>query len=109
MPIMSFLFCIPNYLRERPQDDKLRKTYLSPLMTSYFTLKILQSLDMLAYSHEDRGIVEGRENLLDERCEVQSAKISPLGMLGWLTGQRNWQLDGEKLLISVKFDHECIQ
>ena len=63
----------------------------------------------LANEHDDTEDVVGGEHKLEESPEVQSADISPSGVLGWLTGQRRQPLDGEKLLISVKFDHECMQ
>jgi len=63
----------------------------------------------LVYDHDHTEDVAGGEYKPDKGSEVQFADISPSGLLGWLTGKRHCPLDGEKLLISVKFDHECLQ
>ena len=65
----------------------------------------------LAYDHEDTEDVAGGDHKPEEGSQVQfqSADISPSGPLGWWTGQRHRPINGDKLLISVKFDHECLQ
>ena len=65
----------------------------------------------LAYDHEDTEDRDGGELKPEGPSQVQfqSADISPSGLLGWLTGQRHRPLNRDKLLISVKFDHECVQ
>ena len=34
--------------------------------------------------------------------------LTPAGVLGWLTGQKHVPLNGEKLDITVNFDHDCL-
>ena len=63
----------------------------------------------LAYGHDDTEDQQGGGSKTEGVSKVQCADISPSGLLGWLTGQKHRPIDGDKLLISVKFDHECVQ
>ena len=64
----------------------------------------------LPYDHEDTEDVAGGEHKPEgSQVQFQSADISPAGILGWLTGQRHRPINGDKLLIVVKFDHKCLQ
>lgn len=38
----------------------------------------------------------------------ESADLSSAGVMKWLTGQRHRQLNGQKIKIEAKFDHECL-
>lgn len=38
----------------------------------------------------------------------ESVDLSSAGVMKWLTGQKHRQLNGEKIKIQVKFDHECL-
>ena len=60
--------------------------------------------EQLAYneSNEDEDIEEGNR-------QVSLAKLTPSGILGWLTGQRHKNLDGEEMIIVLQFDHGCIK
>ena len=40
--------------------------------------------------------------------ESQSQWITSATILGWFTGQKHWLLNGEKIQITVKFDHDCV-
>lgn len=63
----------------------------------------------LAYDHGYAEDQEGGENNPEEVTKVQCADITPSGLLGWLTGQKHRPVDGDKLLVSIQFDHECLQ
>ena len=40
--------------------------------------------------------------------KYDSADLSSAGVMKWLTGQKHRQLNGEKIKIQAKFDHECL-
>ena len=40
--------------------------------------------------------------------KFETADLTSAGILGWLTGQKHRQLNGEDIKITVKFDHECL-
>lgn len=58
------------------------------------------------YNENDPEILESVTEPLNEKFET--ADLTSAGILGWLTGQKHRQLNGDKLKISAKFDHECL-
>ena len=38
----------------------------------------------------------------------ETPELTPSGIMGWLTGQKNRPLNGERLVIRAKFDHDCM-
>ena len=39
--------------------------------------------------------------------EFETPELTPQGVMGWLTGQKHRPLNGEELVITAKFDHDC--
>ena len=48
---------------------------------------------------------KGQQNLES----FERAKMNIPGVMGWLTGAQHKPINGEKLKITVSFDHECMQ
>lgn len=80
---------------------------------------IFDNLQDFVMSTEDESITGSAEEVAwndkddadfdnDECPHVQSPDLTPGGILGWLTGQKHQPLDGQRLSVSVKFDHECL-
>ncbi|XP_078354414.1 uncharacterized protein LOC144639023 [Oculina patagonica] len=40
--------------------------------------------------------------------KFDTAELTSAGVMGWLTGQKHRQLNGQKVEIIAKFDHECL-
>ena len=118
------LFVLPN------GDDHIDAMYLASVLTPIFSSQdsekvrkeeiILDNLqdcilnfednpisgysEALAYKDEDHSATsdEGEE-------EFHNAKLTPAGVLGWLTGQQHKPLNGETLHVTVRFDHDCME
>ena len=58
------------------------------------------------YNENDLDIPEAVAEPLIEKFET--ADLTSAGILGWLTGQKHRQLNGENIKIIAKFDHECL-
>ena len=39
----------------------------------------------------------------------QMADLTPAGVLGWMTGQQHKPINGDKLEVTVLFDHHCLE
>ena len=39
--------------------------------------------------------------------EFETPELTSQGVMGWLTGQKHKPLNGEELVITAKFDHDC--
>ena len=57
------------------------------------------------YIENDLDIPEAVAEPLIETFET--ADLTSAGVLGWLTGHKHRQLNGEHIKIIAKFDHEC--
>ena len=57
------------------------------------------------YNENDLDIPEAVAEPLIEKFET--ADLTSAGVLGWFTGQKHRQLNGENIKIIAKFDHKC--
>ena len=57
------------------------------------------------YIENDLDIPEAVAEPLIKKFET--ADLTSAGVLGWLTGHKHRQLNGEHIKIIAKFDHEC--
>lgn len=39
--------------------------------------------------------------------KFETPELKPSGIMGWLTGQKHRPLNGEELVITASFDHDC--
>ena len=62
----------------------------------------------LAYLHGNGGVEGSIEFEHDIVASETTPDLSPSGTFKWLTGQGNISLNGEKVEITVDFDHECL-
>lgn len=76
----------------------------------------MDSFQDLLFSLEDGNNIPSYEEAIvcDESTEssadhYQVADTSVPGVLGWLTGQKHRPINGEKLVITVNFNHDCLQ
>ena len=58
------------------------------------------------YSDNDIEIPESVAESVNEMFQI--ADLTSASILGWFTGQKHKQLNGEKIQITVKFDHDCV-
>lgn len=54
-------------------------------------------------SCEDKG-----KEAAGSKEELLLPDLTLAGVLGWLTGQKHKPISGEKISITVKFDHDCL-
>ena len=47
------------------------------------------------------------ENESDQHPPQPTPELKPSGIMGWLTGQKHRPLNGEELVITASFDHDC--
>ena len=58
--------------------------------------------------NEDQGV--GSVNLESAVGEqFSTADLTPVGVMGWLTGQKHKPLNRETLAIAVRFNHDCVE
>eukprot|EP00794_Sanderia_malayensis_P016405 gene16405-18042_t len=109
--------------------DKVDSMYLASVLSPVFSSQdpaklhkeeiVLDNLQDCIFNFED-NLVSGYSEPLaykDEDPDAQTeseekfhnAKLTPAGVLGWLTGQQQKPLNGESLQITVRFDHDCME
>ena len=59
----------------------------------------------VAWNYEDSQLEDKAES--SEAEKFHSPDLTASGVMGWLTGQRHREMNGQKVKITVKFDHEC--
>jgi len=59
----------------------------------------------MAWNYEDSHLQDKVEFSAEE--QFHSPDLTASGVMGWLTGQRHREMNGQKIKITVKFDHEC--
>ena len=62
----------------------------------------------LAYFHGNEGIEWSIEFEKNTVASETTPDLPPFSIPKWLTGQRHKSLNGEKVEITVDFDHECL-
>ena len=63
----------------------------------------------IAWNYTDDHLDNILKEVTEESVEkFDTAELTSAGVMGWLTGQRHRQLNGEKIEIIAKFDHECL-
>ena len=118
------------FVLQNDNDDNVDAMYLASIFTPVFSTNdseklckeeaILDNLQDCILKFEDNAISGYSEALAykeeddittsGERGEkFHDAKLTPAGVLGWLTGQQHKPLNGESLDITVKFDHDCME
>lgn len=124
--------CLPLFVREQVQN--VDATYLfsvinpeySPVGSSRRELEetlmddfqdFLMALDEGTITGYDSQVAwnynENPDDIPEADAEpfvdkFQTVELTSAGVMGWLTGQKHRQLNGEKLEILAKFDHECL-
>eukprot|EP00794_Sanderia_malayensis_P012930 gene12930-14262_t len=109
--------------------DKVDSMYLASVLSPVFSSQdpdklhkeeiVLDNLQDCIFNFED-NLVSGYSEPLaykdeDPHAQTESeekfhnAKLTPAGVLGWLTGQQHKPLNGESLQITVRFDHDCME
>ena len=62
----------------------------------------------VAWNYEDSQLLDKAESSEESPEEkFYSPDLTASGVMGWLTGQRHREMNGEKVKITVMFDHEC--
>ena len=93
---------------KRRKDEGLIIDYFQDMLISLEDGKVSGQPEPLAYLHGDKGI-EGSVEFEDDTVASETTPdLSPVGIFKWLTGQRHKSLNGEKVEITVDFDHECL-
>ena len=59
----------------------------------------------MAWNYEESHLQDKVEFAAEE--QFHSPDLTASGVMGWLTGQRHREMNGQKVKITVKFDHEC--
>ena len=98
------------YSEEGSSRHPVEETLLDNFQDLLMTLedeRVTGYEEVLAWDEGEDSAGNLEENT-DERDEYQISDLTPAGVLGWLTGQRHVPVNGEKLKITVNFDHECM-
>ena len=63
----------------------------------------------IAWNYEDSQLPDKAESSEEspENEKFYSPDLTASGVMGWLTGQRHRAMNGQKVKITVMFDHEC--
>ena len=93
---------------KRRKDEELIIDYFQDMLINLEDGKVSGQSEPLAYLHGDKGIEGSIEFEDDTVASETTPDLSPAGMFKWLTGQRHKSLNGEKVEITVDFDHECL-
>ena len=88
----------------RHAEETVFDNFQDFVMTTEDT-KITGFAEEVAWNDRDDG--EAKET--EKSAETQAPDLSPAGILGSLTGQKHRSVDGQKLSILVKFDHDCLK
>lgn len=76
------------------------------VLNSFEDESIIGCTESIAWN--EGGTQECGDILLSDSDKFKQAKLTPAGVLGWLTGQRHAPIDGSSLAITVHFDHDCM-
>ena len=102
-------------------DETVDANYDVPLLNPSFAEKgsnhrhaeetVFDSFQDFVMATEDTKITDyAKETKETEKsAETQAPDFSPAGIWGWQTGQKHRPLDGQKLRILVKSDHDCLK
>ena len=93
---------------KRRKDEELIIDYFQDMLFSLEDGKVSGQSEPLAYLHGNEGIEGSIESEDDKVAFETTPDLSPCGIFKWLTGQRHKSLNGEKVEITVDFDHECL-
>ena len=78
-------------------------------MTGYTEMRAWSSHDHLEDEepHQEDPV---NQSLEEENPQFfHSVELTPSGVLGWLTGQRHRPVNGDNLVITVMFNHDCFE
>jgi hypothetical protein len=127
--------CVCKPLFVQNQLEKVDATYLFSLMQPVFSpvgssrrqleenlmdnfQDLLMALDsgeisgytspLLCNDNESQGAEAAGADEESIAMKYDSADLSSAGVMKWLTGQKHRQLNGQKIKIQAKFDHECL-
>ena len=72
--------------------------------------EVAGEIEQLAYlqtNDRDYGFWEGESH--SDVIDRVKPEMSAAGVFQWLTGQRHKHVNGEKLAVTVEFDHDCLE
>lgn len=89
---------------EKVHKEEIILDHLQDCILNFEDNPISGYSEALAYKDEDHSTTLG-----EEEETFHNAKVTPAGILGWLTGQQHKPLNGESLHVTVRFDHDCME
>ena len=97
----------PEYAPEGSTRREVEESMMDFLQDFLFHLEDDPNVNVSGYAEPLASCENTGIEVAESHEELLLPDLTPAGVMGWLTGQKHKPITGEKLNITVKFDHDC--